>query len=434
MLKQFDIHNRFKSSVADFQQMDPHLHALSQLTYQYSPRWWSALSFTTPGVYILTGGRQVGKSTSCKLLIDACLQHRHFLPQNMLYLPCDEIYDAKTLSETIRLFISNCQDGLFLLVIDEVTFVKHWDRVIKALADEGAFRRGLCLLTGSDTLILKEAAMRFPGRRGDAAQTDFHVYPLSFSEYAHLRFADDAAREGSLPLLFQEYLQCGGYLRAMNDLATYGEVTQATYSTYEQWIRGDFLRQGKHEETLIAVVQALLTIGVSQISYSKLTQKIGLISKETCIDYCRLLERMGVLIDLQAFDQNKQQGFPRKDRKFHFTDPFVQRTLVQWLVSRGVFNSPEIVESYLVEACVASHCHRWGRVFYFKGEGEIDVILLQHQQVHAVEVKWSNQLRPHDLKLLKSFKNAIILTKTPVAGSIEDVRCLPVYQFLMREA
>lgn len=430
MFNQFGIHNRFKSSIDEFQRMDPHLHALSQLKYQYSPKWWSALSLSTPGVYILTGGRQVGKSTSCKLLIDTCLRNRDFSPNNILYLPCDEIYDAKTLSETIRFFLSNCQDGLFLLIIDEITFVKHWDRVIKSLADEGVFRQGLCLLTGSDTLILKEAAMRFPGRRGNASQTDFHLSPLSFSEYAQLRFSDALQRQENLPLLFQEYLLCGGYLRAINDLAEYGEVTQSTYSTYEQWIRGDFLRQGKHEETLIGILQALLTIGVSQISYSKLTQKIGLISKETCIDYCRLLERMGILIDLQAFDQNKKQGFPRKDRKFHFTDPFVQRTLVRWLVDRGVFNDATIVESHLVEACVASHCHRWGRVFYFKGQGEIDVILLQNQQIYAVEVKWSNQLRPHDLNMLKLFKHAVILTKTPALGIIEGIKSLPAYSFL----
>ena len=57
----------------------------------------------------------------------------------------------------------------FLLIIDEVTFVKDWDRVIKALADEGLFEHGLCILTGSDCLILKEAAQRFPGRRAPGA-------------------------------------------------------------------------------------------------------------------------------------------------------------------------------------------------------------------------------------------------------------------------
>ena len=51
---------------------------------------------------------------------------------------------------------------------------------LKALADEGAVQSGLCLLTGSDSAILKEATMRFPGRRGNAAITDFHLYPLTF--------------------------------------------------------------------------------------------------------------------------------------------------------------------------------------------------------------------------------------------------------------
>ena len=87
----------------------------------------------------------------------------------MLYLPCDEIFDARELGETIRSFLETVPSGPFLLIVDEVTFVKNWDRVIKALADEGVFRRGICLLTGSDTVILKEAAMRFPGRRGKAS-------------------------------------------------------------------------------------------------------------------------------------------------------------------------------------------------------------------------------------------------------------------------
>ncbi len=124
---------------------------------------------------------------------------------------------------------------------------------------------------------------------------------------------------------FKNYLLCGGYLRAINDLAQYGEITQGTFLTYEQWLRGDFLKQGKHEETLLALLRTLLQIGVSQISYSTLTQKMGLVAKETCIDYCRLLERMDVLFNLQAFDQNKKLGFPRKARKFHFFDPFIYR-------------------------------------------------------------------------------------------------------------
>ena len=429
MLDRFQAHNRFKQDLKEFSLYDPHLQSLAQLKYQYSADWWRNLAIDTPGIYILTGGRQVGKSTSCKLLIKHCLIKKNFLPNQVLYLPCDEIFDAKEISSNIRFFLDSLLGQPFLLIIDEITFVKDWDRVIKALADEGYFRQGLCLLTGSDTIILKDAAMRFPGRRGKAAQTDFHLYPLSFSEYIHLIIPGKKPNLEDLRLHFQNYLQCGGYLRAINDFAQEGSIAQATYTTYEQWIRGDFLKQGKSESTLIAVLHALLTIGVSQISYSTLTQKIGVISKETCIDYCRLLERMDILINLQAFDQNKKQGFPRKDRKFHFTDPFIQHMLSHWLKREGFFNNV-LNESNLVEACVASHCHRFGNTFYFKGQGEIDVIFLRDKLLQAIEIKWANDVRLNDLKMLKHFKNSLILTKSSHKSLIDNIPSMPVYLFL----
>jgi len=423
MLIPHENHNRFRVNIDDFYQNDPHLRALSQLRYQHSPEWWQELSIDTPGIYILTGGRQVGKSTSCKLLIKHYLKNKFFSPNQIYYLPCDEIFDAKELSRQIREFLESVPNQHFLLVVDEVTYVQHWERVIKSLADEGYFNHGLCILTGSDSLILKEAAMSFPGRRGNAAKTDYHLYPLSFFQYVNLIKSDD------LPTLFQHYLQSGGYLRAINDFAVSNTISPATYNTYEQWIRGDFLKHGKNENYLLNLLSALTTLGVSPISFSALTHKIGLMSKETCIDYTMLFERMDVLFDLQAFDQNKKQGFPRKDRKFHFLDPFIQHTIYRWLTREGHQIATNL-ESTLVEACVASHCHRYGKAFYFKGQGEIDVIWVTEKNVYPIEVKWSNQIRSNDLRMLKQFTNSIILGKENRIGFIDNIQMKPVYQFL----
>ena len=316
-----------------------------------------------------------------------------------------------------------------MLIIDEVTFVKDWDRAIKAIADEGYFTRGLCLLTGSDTLILKEAAMRFLGRRGNASQIDFHIYPLMFSDYVDLVHSGKSPDIKQLAYYFNDYLQCGGYLRAINDLGEHNKILPATVLTYEQWICGDFLRHHKKEETLLMILHTLLVTSVSQISYSKLTQKVGLIAKDTLIDYCHLLERMDILIHLQAFDQNKKQGFPRKDRKFHFFDPFIYRTVLNWLKKEGYLNDIQI-EAALVEACVASHCCRFGKVFYFKGQGEIDVIWLLRKKINAIEVKWSENIKPADLKMLKQFKNSMVLTKLLVKGEYNEIASQPIVQFL----
>ncbi len=429
VLDRFINHNQYRQSLDTYLKTDPHLRALSTLRHQYDSGWWHVMLEALPGIYILTGGRQVGKSTSCKLLIKEILLQKTLPSEQILYLPCDEIYDAKELSTVLRYFIESVNAQRFLLIIDEITYVKHWERVIKALADEGLFRQSTCILTGSDALILKEAAMSFPGRRGVAAETDFHMYPLSFSEYAHLLQPSGEFSADELRGLFHKYLHNGGYLRAINEMEQGGEIKQATYVTYEQWIRGDFLKQNKNESYLLAVLNALLTTGVSQISFSKLTQKIGLISKDTCIDYCHLLERMDILFNLQAYDQNKKQGFPRKDRKFHFLDPLIYHTICQWLAREG--HSVAVNESYLVEAIVAAHCHRFGKAYYFKGDGEIDVILLRDGQVQAIEVKWAEQVRPADLKLLKNFTHSTVLSKQKVKGSIEHIKSIPVDQFLL---
>src|ERR1700719_1108052 len=97
MLTPYLIHNSFKKEIELFDQFDPHLSALSELKYQYSSEWWQALSLTTAGIYILTGGRQVGKSTSCKLLIKHCVEKKIFPSNAIFYLPCDEIYSASQL-------------------------------------------------------------------------------------------------------------------------------------------------------------------------------------------------------------------------------------------------------------------------------------------------------------------------------------------------
>jgi predicted AAA+ superfamily ATPase len=163
-----------------------------------------------------------------------CLKQEIFSAQAILYLPCDEVYDASELSYFMTQFLDSINNQSFLLIIDEITFVKNWDRVIKSFADQGRFDHGICLLTGSDTLILKEAAMRFPGRRGNSSQTDFHISPLSFYEYVHLLEPENHTQDNEkLSTLFNQYLQCGGYLRAINDVAEHSDVLPATLQTYE---------------------------------------------------------------------------------------------------------------------------------------------------------------------------------------------------------
>lgn len=438
MLDEFKIHNLFWESEAKFTAEDPHLSALRGLVFVHPMDWWRRLDWNTPGIVILTGGRQIGKSTSTKLLIRDVLAKKRVAPRTTFYLTCDRIFDAREFDRLLRFFLDRLPAPAvpFLLIIDEVTYVRDWHRIIKALADEGRFRYGFCLLTGSDTAILKEASSSFPGRRGDADKTDFHLFPLGFTDYVRLVDPDLLCSSSEkLPALFEKfsvYLECGGFLRAINDWHRDGRVHTASYATFEQWIRGDFIRRGKSEDYLAATLQSLVEIGISQATFTTLTQRLALFSKETFMDYYALLERMDIAFTLQAFDQNTHLGFPKKARKFHLSDPFLLRVVERWLTEESRLAHP-VEEAARVESLVAGCLHRKGPLYYIKAEGEVDLVQVADKTFMPIEVKWSKQIRPGDLKQLKKYPRSVILTRLPAVSTIDGIRAVPVPLFLIEK-
>lgn len=440
MIEEFNRHNLFWESRERYENEDPHLSFLKTVSLVHSMDWWREVDWTKPGILILTGGRQIGKSTSTKLLIKEALKKRRFEPKSVFYLPCDQILDHQHLMRILRFFLEGLPSpqSSFLLVIDEVTFVADWDRAIKSLADEGWFRKGFCLLTGSDSIILKEAAVRFPGRRGEADIVDFHLWPLSFHDYVGLAHPDllqgpPDRKIKDLFTAFSHYLKCGGYLRAINDLHQKGDVSPATYATFEQWIRGDFLKRGRAEANLLSVLKALVETGVSQISYSRLAERADLLSKESVIEYGQLLERMDILFVLQTYDPSRRRGFPKKARKFHFSDPFIHDTIEAWLIREHLITK-RTAESHKVEAAVASQYRRRFPLYYLKAEGEIDLVIPHGKQFLPIETKWSEQTRAKDLAQLRKYKNSVILTKADRKGTIDGVLSCPLPLFLIENA
>ncbi len=427
-------HNLHWVDPGAFYVTDPHLIQLRDLRFVHPMDWWRDIDWTEPGIYILTGGRQIGKSTSTKLLIRHFLEENRITPKSMFYLPCDQIDDHHHLARTVRSFLDGLDGGGFLLVLDEVTFVRGWDRGIKALADEGCFRKGFCILTGSDTVILKEAGARFPGRRGKAVRTDFHIQPLSFRQYVGLTAPQllEGGEAGIAAIFeaFDLYLICGGYLRAINDLHAIGSLPEATRLTFEQWIRGDFQKRGKQSRYLEEVLAVLYKTSTSQVTFSRLSEKTTGMSKDTFIDYCQMLERMDVTLTLEAFNPNTLQGFPKKARKIHFADPFIAGVVGAWL-KRERHIDVILEESARVESVVASNLGRFFPVYYMKAEGEIDIVAVQDREYIPIEIKWKTRLRDRDIRQVKKYPNAVILTMREQRGEIEGIPAIPLPEYLL---
>jgi hypothetical protein len=301
---------------------------------------------------------------------------------------------------------------------------------------EGWFRRGFCLVTGSDTVVLEDAARSFPGRRGEAAQSDFHLLPLSFHGYVSLveprLIGDPELHLTALQRLFAQYLRCGGYLRAINDLARHGEVATSTVKTFQQWIQGDFQKRRKNRSYLLILLKSLVETNVSQITYSRLAERTGVISKQTRIDYCRLLERMDLMSTLQAFDQNSRSGFPRKAMKINLADPFISLTVVDVLLEERMIAASPLTESQRVEATVAAQYSRRCPTYSITAEGEIDLVVITRSGLVPIDVKWSGPIRQRDLKQLKKYPEALIVARSASTGRIDSVPMYPLPLFLVK--
>lgn len=456
MKEDFLVHNLFWQDINQFNKLDPQLSRLKDVAYVHRSRLETAIPITTPGIYILTGSRQVGKSTLLKLIIKNLLK-KNFPPNCIFYLPCDTITDFRNLLFEIEQFIQTVGNNYFVLFLDEVTYVKEWDRAIKSLADAGLFRNGSVTITGSDSYILKEAMMRFPGRRGEADEGDFHLHPLSFHEYVFLRDVNlssmcnesrtifentlelklpevDQEQISTLAKYFGEYLFVGGFMSAINDFAKNGRVSPAVYKTYTQWIVGDFLKRGKQENYLREIVEAIIPRLSKQITWHNLSGAISIDHHQTVLDYINLFARMDAINIIPALKEDKFQASPKKAKKVCFSDPFILHTLNGWIKGRSdsfelsseILNTSNDLQNALIEGVVASHFGRKRPIFYIKADGEVDVAVVKERKFFPIEIKNSKLINKRDLKQILKYQRGLVGYSGNEIGKFEQLDVVPI--------
>ena len=458
MKENYSIHNLFWKSLEEYERFDPHLSKLKGLPFIYEPPIMDDIPLATPGIYILTGGRQVGKTTTLKMVIRNQLRQKSATPQNIYYLPCDTISGLKEFLFEIEQFSQDLDKTKpFFLFIDEITYVKDWPRAIKSLADAGFFAHGSVLISGSDTCLLKDAMVAFPGRRGKASRQDFHSFPLSFYEYVALKkpklasalggirqsfmqdfhldpdILDLPVHSGPLRQLFSDYLLTGGYLPAINDYAIEKTIHAATYNTFSQWIIGDFIKRGKSEQSLREIIRALLLRLSKQVTWHSFVNNLSIEHHQTIADYFELLKRMDVIVILPALRENKLSPAPKKAKKICFCDPFVLHVLAGWANDQNSFyqakntlNQASDLRNTLVEGVITSLFNRGRAAYYIKAEGEVDLALIQGRKIVPIEIKNSLVLNKKDLKQIIKYKQGLIGYAGEAIGSFEHLQVLPI--------
>ncbi len=336
---------------------------------RWRPGWLDKLNLTPFSLNIVIGPRLVGKTTGLHLLVEEQLPRRD--PLSILYLNLDlaPSLDAfKSLLDAYLRMRERKGIGGSLLILDEVTGVSGWWRLVKGYIDAGVFRKDTLIVTGSSSLRLKGEVELFPGRMGGGKEIE--ALPLSFREYLEVMGVPIEPSEEPIPdtslilpeapkirVLFNDYLRTGGFPLSIN------EDPRAE----EQLIRsleGEILRAGRSLDIARGVVSQLLKAAPSPVSFNSIASSLS-ISHRTVREYVELL--IGLMILGQALFFDGSPKF-RKERKIFFRDPFLARTASIWTAS-------EFLESALYEWVVQEHLlRRFGSVYYWRNSYEVDIL------------------------------------------------------------
>lgn len=447
-------HNIHRDRPLAFAEQDPHLRQLRRQPLVFKSFLLDKLP-TTPGIYTLGGGRQVGKTTLMKQWMARMLQ-RGTPPEQIAYLTGELIDDHHAM---IRMMTETLEEMSLqrpsFLILDEVTYIQGWDKGIKYMADAGMLENVVLFLTGSDLGIIREARMRFPGRRGASSTVNYHFFPLNFFETAQLKkrlppesldALLDTGTEPPQPLLsqlleeFEQYLVHGGFLTAINDLEKYGQIRPVTFFTYSDWIRGDVVKRGRQEHYLREILEAMVRRYGSRITWNSLSQELSIDHPKTVSDYVDLLVAMDAAFVQYALIEDKRLAAPKKARKLMFTDPFIFHSVRAWLNPTEdpyrrqvlpVVHSSDWA-SRLAETSAVTQYRQYYPTFYIKAEGEVDLVYISRDRFHPMEIKWTGQLRSKDLKQISKYKNGLILTKAPRFSRIQDIPAQPLPLALFR--
>lgn len=447
-------HNLHLEEPLSFPERDPHLRLLRNLPLVHRSPLLDVLPRRQPGIYSVSGGRQVGKTTLLKQWM-ARLLEAGVEPAGIAYLTGELIEDHHSLVRLVSEWLEGTPaTGLQYLIIDEVTYTREWDRGVKYLADAGMIADTVLVLTGSDMALIRDARARLPGRRGISDRVDFHLYPLDFHECVRLKglFTEDECRTllsddlrsgrllDRLCAALTDYLCHGGFLTAINDLARHGRILPATFATYSDWIRGDVLKRNRREVYLREILGAIVRRYGSQITWNSLAKDLSIDHPKTVIDYVELLTSMDAVFVQAAVREDRLAAAPKKARKVIFTDPFVFHAVYAWLHPgedpyhghcRRLLED-DAWSARLVEACATGLYRRFFPTYYIKAAGEVDIAYVADGRLWPVEIKWTRQPRPAALKQVTRYANARILTRRPEGGRIAGLPAEPLALALFR--
>lgn len=343
---------------------------------------------TTSKCLLLTGARQVGKSTLVK----------HVFPE-FHRANFDDRLTRLQAREEPKLFFMNNPRPLF---IDEVQKENSILEEIKQIVDDSD-QRGEFILSGSQKLeLMKGVSESLAGRVSVMELTGLslrEIKGISFNR--HFIPSEEYLREREKELRpysnIWKIIHKGSYPELYDvdrDWQDYYSSYVATYLERDinELIAADSLTFTKFMTSVAARTGEML-------NYANIAGEVG-VSEPTIKNWISVLERTGIVYILQPYSSSALTR-AIKTPKIYFRDTGLACYLTRWLSPETLMNSAvagNMFETFVVSEILKSYSNE-GRdyrfsIFYYRGkdkrssgENEIDLVIQEDGKLYPVEIK-----------------------------------------------
>ena len=353
-------------------------------------------------IIILTGARQVGKTTLLKQLLRQ--------KEGVLWLNGDEL-------QVQNLFANASADRLLsefsnskIVILDEAQRIENIGLRLKLIADSDSEVQ--VIATGSSAFELANKVNEpLTGRKWE-----YQMFPLSFGEMV--------AHHGKLKemRMLPRRIIYGYYPEVVTNDGNEVEILKLLTDAY---LYKDILswESIKHPDKLQTLLRALAYQVGSQVSYNELSQMCSMDSK-TVERYINLLEQCYIIFRLPSFSRNLRHEL-KSSRKIYFYDNGIRNALI------ADYRAPEVRqdigalwENFVIAERMKSngYYHRWVNCYFWrtKQQQEIDYLEEGGGKLHAYEMKWNPRAKASITKTFtEAYPNSEFQVITP--DNIEDL-------------
>jgi len=260
---------------------------------------------------ILTGPRQIGKTTLCRKLVKEFEKSG-----NAVFFNCDNPTDRDLLDNRDLEFLIQLIGEKEIIVVDEGQKVSTISQTAKLLVDHFGKKKQLIITGSSSVNLLENTEEALTGRK-----FTYMLFPLSVEELYPEKEMLKFKKELETLLIFGSYPE-------VERQKSFKEKARRLNELASSYLFKDILefQRVKNSAVIQDLLKALALQVGSEVSFSELSNLLG-IDKKTVESYVDLLEKNFIVFRIGAYAKNRRKEIS-KMKKIYFYDLGIRNVVI----------------------------------------------------------------------------------------------------------